>query len=63
MQTIRSLDIKNLIEASSFGNFVIFLIIFRFLVYFGFYASFLCNFGFLFLLSSWGKVLDPFKAL
>jgi hypothetical protein len=51
-RTIESLDIENLIVAPRFWHFFMFvLFIFGFLAYFGFYASFLCNFGFLFLFS------------
>jgi hypothetical protein len=50
MQTIESLNIKNLAEAPQFWQFDDFpCYFFLFSAYFGFYVSFLCNSEFLFL--------------
>jgi hypothetical protein len=43
--------------------FVFSFFILRFLAYFGFYASFLCNYRFLFLFSSYDRVSGLFKVL
>ena len=50
MQTIESLNIKNLAEAPQFlAIWWLSLLFFLFSAYFGFYVSFLCNSEFLFL--------------